>query len=473
MIALTTIVALPCGSAVPVFAVLGIAAVEWRSGRLLTGRAVALAGALGVTIVARVAFPHGPLPDGGAAVALSARFAEAVAAAPWSVWHAIVPADVPFIYDRWQWESFAWMTALVLATGALLVVPPWVRRGGVTAFAVAAAYAVTHGLTVPHTAGAVTAADLLPYLGGVATTAVILACLARTLNRENFRPIERVARWAGGGVLLVLVGTITVARGPTFADSEATWQKAITLDPDGATAREALAAEFVEQKFIDEAGMQLDRVADRQRGLSWYLARGRVFDAQKRYGEAVGCYETAHRQHPDDVSTTTILAEAYAVAGRPELSVDLYDRLLARTQNDANLYTNAGLARMRLRKMHDAIELYRTALKLEPNHIAAHINLANALFELGEYTQSAEQLHEVIRLDPRNYVAFINSGTMLFLMKQPAKAEQMFQAAVHLNPTSADAYRKLAAALEAQNKDAEATWCWGQAARLESDTEPR
>ena len=466
VVALATGVALPCASAVPAFAVLGVAAIEWVRGGLRRIRGLVFAGVLAFTLVARCLLPHGPAPAEGVEGAAAARFAEAIAAAPWAAVHALVPLDFPIAYDRWQWEGGAWTAVLAAATALLLVVPWLFRRTALPALAVAAAFAVAHGLTVPHRSPAIAAADLLPYVGGVAGVAIVVMLLARLLQSETLRPFERAVRWGGGIVVLLAAGTLTISRGPDFADAEHLWQHAVALNPDSAVAHEELATRFVEQDFLDEAGTQLDRVADRQRGYRWFVARGRVFDAQKRYGEAVGCYETAHSKRPDDISTTTILAESYANTGRADAAAALYDDLLRRVTTDANLYTNAGLAKMRLRHMHDAVDDYRTALKLDPNHIAAHVNLANALFELQQYREAAEHLQKVVALDPRNYVAFMNAGVMLASLGDPAKAEQMFRAAVHLNPQSADAYRKLSGALAAQKKDAEAAWCDNQANRI-------
>jgi tetratricopeptide (TPR) repeat protein len=337
------------------------------------------------------------------------------------------------------------------------------------ALAAATAFALVHGLTVRHTTPAVAAADVLPYAAGTAVLAIAIVAISAMLRRPAWRTADRPVRWLGGGVVLLIAGAITFARGPHFADAEAAWQQTLAVNPDSAVARQELAARFVEQGFLEEAGIQLDRVADRQHDLAWHLARGRVFDAQKRYAEAVRCYETAHSQQLDDVSTTVILAEAYANAGHLPEAAKLYDELLGRITNDATLYTNAGLTQMRLRHPHAAVDLYRTALKLDPKHIPAHVNLANALFELRQMNEAAEHLQTVIAIDPRNFVAFMNAGVMLYRLGDPAKAEQMFRAAVHLDPRSADAYRKLAATLTAQKKDAEAAWCLGQAGRVEGN----
>lgn len=470
VIAMAATVALPCASAVPVFAVLGVVAIELSRGNLRRSHGVVLGGLLTAALLSRCLLPHHPVPAESADVSAAVRWTEAVAAAPLAFAHALVPLDLPFAYDRWQWQSGAWLGLLVAATIALAIVPWLLRRAGLAAVAAAAVFAIVHGLTAGRSSPAVAIADLLPYAAGVAGLALVIVLFTTLLRRGELHPWERLGRWAGGTAALLTLGTLTFLRDPAYADDERLWLHTVAVNADSAVARQELAADFVEQGFLDEAGTQLDRVDERRRGHLWSLSRGRVFDAQKRYNEAVACYETAHAAKPDDISTTTILAESYANVNRPERTAELYEGLLRQVTPDANLYTNAGLAQMRLRHTHDAIDYYRAALRIDPNHLAAHVNLANALFELQQYREAAEHLQKVIALDPRNFVAFVNSGVMLTRLGDPVKAERMFRAAVQLNPTSSDALEKLAFTLAAQKKDAEALWCRREAARLRSES---
>ncbi|HEX8323493.1 MAG TPA: tetratricopeptide repeat protein [Tepidisphaeraceae bacterium] len=393
---------------------------------------------------------------------------EAAVALPWTLWNTFWPGVVPFLYDRTQWSSAAVLVPLGTITIALLLLPLRWKRLGLIAVAAGSGFAVLQGLPALR-AGRLSlpAADLLPYAAGLALIAVVVAVLLRRLNRHTSEPVERGVRWVAGIVILAVLTTLTFRRSATYASNERLLQHTLAINPESRTARLGLASAYVSEGYFEEAGTQLDRVPDAARDATWLMARGRVYDAQKRYADAAACYEGAQQLNPDDREAVIQLAEAHSQAGQPERAAAAYDALLARVTDDPGLYTNAGLVQMRLGQPVKAAELYEKALALNPAFVSAHVNLSNARFELGQPEEAARHLQEVIRLDPRNFAAFMNAGVLLHRLKEPAKAERMFRAAVSVDPRSAEAFNNLGVVLAAQDKLSEAAWSFTQAVRLD------
>lgn len=486
--ALAAVVSIACASPVWVVAAVGLMILERRrqsAGGAADGAADGAAGQSGrraiwatlvafavAGIAACLALPTGP-PTAGPASAADAwgrvAWAETAAALPWSAFHAVVPIDGPFLYDRGQWAGPAWLWPAAGVTAVALALPWARRRVALIVLALAAALAVLHGLTAVRPGPAVLTADLLPYAVVLGLIAAALPAVLRRSRRALAASADRAVRWSAGVILLGLFGTLTFLRGPVYADADRLWQHTLAVNPDSVVARTELAARYVGQGYLEEAGIQLDRVPDAARDTRWLLARGRVYDAQKRYSDAATCYETAQRLNPADTNTIISLAEAYTQAGHPDRAASAYADLLARVPPDPGLFTNAGLAQMRLARPAAAVELYEKALALDARYVPAHVNLANALFELGRLDESAEHLQAVIRIDPRNFAAFMNAGVLLHRLNDPVRAERMFRAAISIDPKSAEAFADLGIVQAAQGKLAEAAWSFTQAVRIDPD----
>ncbi|MDB5324445.1 MAG: repeat-containing protein [Phycisphaerales bacterium] len=399
-----------------------------------------------------------------------ARIVEAAAALPWTMFQTFWPVDSAFLFDRSQWALPAWIVSFAVITIALALLPTVWRRISLYALAGGALLCILDGLSFSRGASeTVLAADLLPYALQWILIAIFLAILFRRIRRNTGDVLNRSLRWGVGIGVLIGLGIPTYLRSENYVSADELLQHTLALNPDSLSARIELSKRYVAESYLEEASTQLDRVPEDRRVNRWLMIRGQVFDAQKKYSEAVICYKIAHERSPADQPTTISLAEAQNNAGHADQAASLYEELISRGTADPGLLTNAGLTQVRLGRAQAAADLYQKALDADPRYLPAHINLANVLFELGKYEDASNHLQQAVKIDPRNFPAFMNAGILLYRLHDSAKAERMFRAALSIDSTSADAFDNLGITLAAQDKLPEAAWSFTQATRLSPD----
>ena len=464
-------VSILAGSAAGALAALGLFFIERRRHTNTPWPILAALAAFGIgSLAGRALFPGvvGSVADEH--FGFVAAIIESAAALPWTLFQTFCPIDSAFLFDRVQWISPAWIGSFAVLTIAFAVLPTVWRRISLFALSGAAILCLIRGLSSTRGASeTVLAADLLPSAAALILIAIFLAVLFRRIRRYTGDAMNRSLRWGVGTAALIAFGIVTYSRSAHYAAADDLWQHTLTLNPGSLVARIELAKRYVAENYLEEASTQLDRVPEDRRVNRWLTVRAQVFDAQKKYDEAVACYKTAHERNPSDQATAVSLAEAQNNAGHPDQAASLYDELIGRGSSDPGLFTNAGLTQVRLGRAQAAADLYEKALAIDPRYLPAHINLANVLFELGKFEDASAHLQQVVKIDPRNFPAFMNAGILLYRLHDSVKAERMFRAALSIDSTSPDAFDNLGITLAAQDKLPEAAWSFTQATRLNPD----
>lgn len=274
----------------------------------------------------------------GAAYALTApqRFLIAGRAFWFYLGKLLWPANLCFIYPRWQPNSAVWTQWLYPATALGAIVGLWlakgrIGRGPVTAVLFFAGtlfpllgffnvYFMRYSFVCDHWA-------YLPSLGPIALAAYGLSRLQSHLGGG------RPSKVAIGGVLLLPLGLLTWQQAGTYANLESLWRNTIARNPDSWMAHNSL-------------GNALYR-------------RGRI-------DEAVGEFEQAIRLKPD-------LAEAY---------------------------TSLGVALSSKGRAGDGIARFQDAIRVQPDYAEAHYDLGMALQQQGQLDAAIDELKQAIRLKP-------------------------------------------------------------------------
>jgi eukaryotic-like serine/threonine-protein kinase len=165
----------------------------------------------------------------------------------------------------------------------------------------------------------------------------------------------------------VSLGVWRMVAGWDWPGSEAAFQRAITLDPNHASARhwyadllsllarhdEAIAESrrareldplslivssgvgihlFYARRY-DEAAEQQRRTLELDPSFAPALrSLGGAYEELRRYDEAIDCYQRAHALFPLELSATTLLAHTFAVAGRTEEARRMLDELMSESK---------------------------------------------------------------------------------------------------------------------------------------------
>lgn len=128
--------------------------------------------------------------------------------------------------------------------------------------------------------------------------------------------------------------------------------------------------------------------------------------------------------------------------------INLTEKLKA-NQNDANLYNDRALARIRLQKMPEAYEDLRKAVELEPKNAEFYANLGYVLWKIGRYAEAIAAEREALKLDDKNYTANYQLGRFLIrtgdksLLKE---ASERLRKALEIDPRQYEVRFELIAA---------------------------
>ena len=187
-------------------------------------------------------------------------------------------------------------------------------------------------------------------------------------------------------------------------------------------------------------------------------------------------------------------------SGLAAKSVELYDRILSRWPNVAEVHCNRGRALVSLGRFEDAEIAYRRAIALDRDLAEAHHSLGIVLHEVGKYgdaelafrqaielkpelaryhfhlalalqcqgkfDESEVTQRRVIALDPDNVDAYANLGDTLRSLGRLNESESVLRHAIGSLPKSADAFAKLGYVLREQGRLGEAESACRQAIAL-------
>jgi Flp pilus assembly protein TadD len=122
---------------------------------------------------------------------------------------------------------------------------------------------------------------------------------------------------------------------------------------------------------------------------SEHFQKGNELAGQGKFAEAIGEYQLALEENPDNVSALVNLGVAYYNAGQLEDAVGQYQKALQIAPNDADIHSNLGAAYVQQGNLDAGLEEYQKAVELDPN-------LAQAYFGLGVVHDALEQTEEAI-----------------------------------------------------------------------------
>jgi hypothetical protein len=315
----------------------------WRRGQLRWRRDVLptlpfVAAALGMCAVTLWMEKHHAGAEGAAyALTFSQRFLIAGRAFWFYLGKLLWPANLCFIYPRWQPNTGEWTQWLYPATALGLMLGLWlakerIGRGAVTALLLFAGtlspllgffnvYFMRYSFVCDHW-------TYLPSLAPIAAVAFGLSELHKHLGAAA-RPLK----FAAGGTLLLMLGFLTWRQAGTYTNMESLWQNTINRNPDSWMAHNSL---------------------------------GNAFFRRGRTNEAISEFEKAIQLKPD-------LAEAY---------------------------TSLGVALNSKGRLDDGIARFQDAIRLQPAYAEAHYDLGIARKQKGQIAEAIRELREAIRLKP-------------------------------------------------------------------------
>ena len=119
------------------------------------------------------------------------------------------------------------------------------------------------------------------------------------------------------------------------------------------------------------------------------------------------------------------------------------------------LFLQAGDLYMRLRRWHDAQQVYEKALAIDPDNAPAHIGMCQVALRRRKFSVAAHSALEALRRVDHSPLAHFLLGRALEGMKEFERAADAFRASISFNPNFPEAHVRLAALLEKHFGDAD------------------
>jgi tetratricopeptide (TPR) repeat protein len=359
-----------------------VAALWWRRGRLEAKRDLLPLVPfllLGLSAGLLTAWVERRFVIGGLAVHFGLEPLERVLLAGRSIWFYLGklawPADLVFLYPRWEISRADVRAWLYPAATVLLVAAAWgVRRrwrGPLAALAFfGAALFPALGFVDVYPFRYSWVADHFQYLACAGPIA--LACGAAAAWRRRQGVTLRVAGAAAALGLLGLLALLSARQARLYADAETLWRATVERNPACALAWNNLGVLALERGDDAEAerlfGESLRRDPEYEAALN---NAGFALARSGRAAEAIPYYERALAVWPGFPDAHVNLGNALFVTGRPAEAVPRYEKALEARSDLLEPRNNLALALVAVGRPADAIPHFEAALALARGRGAA------------------------------------------------------------------------------------------------------
>jgi len=352
------------------------------------------------------------------------------------------PANLIFIYPRWEVSSGVWWQYLFPLGVLGLLVALWRLRR--VSRAPLAALLLFAGL-------------LFPILGFFNVYAFVYSFVA-----DHFLYLAAMP----------IIGLVAAVWDPNL---EAAICRFRTRQDDASTFKAVLAVLVIGVLGLltwRQSGMYTDqetfyRTIIGRNPMSWmaYNNLGDLLYAAGRNDEALVQYQKALLLNPNSQAHYNV-GIVLAAEGRAAEAVAQYDEALRLKPDDPNIFYNRAVAEGRLGLLPGAVADYEAALRLEPDFPEAHNGLGFTLTYMGRLPEAINQCVRALRLNPDFRDARFNLGFALAAAGRFPEAIIQYQKALRLDPGFPEAHNYLGVALAAVGRFPEAAAQYQEALRL-------
>ena len=210
-------------------------------------------------------------------------------------------------------------------------------------------------------------------------------------------------------------GGLRYARQGQYDRAVGMYKKAIQVEPDFATAYDALGAAYVRQRRYTEAAESF-RAAIRSTSdppevspgrenmgsalnlPDVYVRLAKTYGRQGKGTEAVRTYQKALKIDPRFWKTLCGLGHIYTKHGEFERAAGAYRDAVRIDSSRVGPHYGLGLLQEKQGRYDEAIQEYREVIRLDPRHVGAHYNLGNLYLRRGSFSEGRKVLTKFKRL---------------------------------------------------------------------------
>ena len=369
------------------------------------------------------------------------------------------PADLIFVYPRWDVSQSVWWQYLYPVAAFVLVAIAWAVRRRTRA--PLAALLVFLGTLFPvlgffnvYPFRFSFVADHFQYLASASIITLFASALVRL---ADWRGVSRAtATMTAALVVGSPLAVQTWHQSAKYADALTLYRATLEANPSCWLAHinrgilvvderpDEAEADFLAalrlKPDLPEAHYNLGIIAHR---------RGRLEDASRFYKEAL-------RHSPVLGEARNNLSDVLRRLGRLDEAAREGEAAIRVSPKLPEAHYSLGVTLQELGRLDEAAGQYEEALRLGLDEAEAHYRLASVLHQLGRYREATTHYDAALRERPAYPEALINLGDLLLKTGRPDEAVARYREAIRLKPDYADAYYYLGNALQGMGRFEEA-----------------
>lgn len=197
------------------------------------------------------------------------------------------------------------------------------------------------------------------------------------------------------------------------------------------------------------------------------LSKAQRLQSSGLFEDAVAVYRDLLLRHGRNARLLHAAGLAEIQAGNNPHAIDLLQKSLGIDPNQADTYSNLGVAFWNLRDHENAAKAYRSAIALNPQYAAALNNLSMVLLDgFDQPNEALQALDQAVALDPDYAEAFSNRGNVLQALSRYEEAVDSYDHAIALKPDAASAHNNRGNALRQLNRLTDAMSAYQKAIKL-------
>ena len=225
-----------------------------------------------------------------------------------------------------------------------------------------------------------------------------------------------------------------------YAEAEAEYRKALSLEPQNAVFRVRLSeALYGQRKYAESEVAIREAVRLDPRDASHWNRLGNTVWALDRVGEAEEAYRKGVSIDPKHFWLNSNLARTLNRKG-DFAGAETYARHAATlSPGNADIHHTLGIALKALNKVADAEAAFKRSLELDPKKAAVWNDYGNLQFNSTSYAAAESSYRKALELVPDSHVYRSNLAAALFNLRKYEEAETAAREVLRLNDSISDA----------------------------------
>jgi tetratricopeptide (TPR) repeat protein len=224
--------------------------------------------------------------------------------------------------------------------------------------------------------------------------------------------------------------------------------RALGADPANAAVRRMLGLAWFHVENYTKAAELLEGDPERESEPSLQFAYAMALVRSDRAEQAKAIFDRLLARHGDSAELQVVLGQANAHQGDYPAAIESLQRALQLKPTVAEANTTLGIIYLKQGKLPEAREALRTELAAHPDDFRARQTLAAVLELEGELDQALDLLRPLVRARPESADSRYLLGKVLLAKGAAADAVEQLRAAVRLAPDDANAHYQLGQAYQ-------------------------